>query len=99
MDPVKLVPSSAMAHMACMSNEIELKVRVEDLPSLERLTTRLGKRVARVEQANLYFETEDDALRRAGWSVRVRAENEQVRLTLKGQPRSDGDFVIRSSDH
>lgn len=79
-----------------MTSEIELKIGVENLLALEKLTTRLGQRLARVEQSNLYFETDGNALRTAGWSLRIRHESEQVRLTLKGQPRSDGDFVIRT---
>ncbi|MEL6546219.1 MAG: CYTH domain-containing protein [Myxococcota bacterium] len=78
-----------------MSHETELKLLLSDIDERDRIAQALGKRVARVEQSNAYFDTEDDALSRHRWAVRVRHSNDQTVLTLKGEGRSDGEFTVR----
>ncbi len=78
-----------------MAEEVELKLRLENIEERDRIAAALGNRVARVEQANVYFDTEDDALARHRWAVRVRHQDDKTVLTLKGEGSEDGDFTIR----
>lgn len=78
-----------------MAQEIELKLELDNREALDRLAGRLGSKVAEIEQENLYYDTRDDAFRQARWSVRVRKEDDRLKLTLKGQATVDGEFARR----
>lgn len=78
-----------------MSEEVELKLLLDGIDERDRIASALGKRVARVEQANVYYDTEDDGLARHRWAVRIRHQDERTVLTLKGEGSSEGEFVVR----
>lgn len=79
-----------------MSDEIELKLLLDGIEEYDRVTARLGKRLDRLEQTNMYFDTPDSDLAQHRWALRARRENDRVRLTLKGEGRSEGDFTVRA---
>lgn len=79
-----------------MSDEIELKLLLDGIEEYDRVSARLGNRLDRLEQTNMYFDTPDSDLAQHRWALRARKENERIRLTLKGEGRSEGDFTVRA---
>lgn len=79
-----------------MGIEIELKVAIEDASQFERVVSCLGRCLDRFEQRNVYFDTEDGALRAQKWSLRVRYQSDTAIITLKGQDKGNLDFAIRT---
>jgi adenylate cyclase, class 2 len=62
-----------------MSNETEVKLKIDDQRALQRALKRLGARPsnprnARVREENLLFDTSDSSLAKAGQLLRIRTE-------------------------
>jgi uncharacterized protein YjbK len=75
-------------------NETELKLLLPDAAAAEMLAERLAPMLALQDQVNCYFDTPDDAFRRAGWSVRVREQNgTELILTVKGRETGTDSFM------
>src|SRR4029453_5116017 len=77
-----------------MSHEIEFKLEVEP-SSTERLMSQpwLGCMEPRPErQISVYFDTSDCALRRGGYTLRVRAAGGRVTQTVKSLGAGAGMF-------
>lgn len=75
--------------------ETELKLVLDDRAALEAVLAEVGPERDALEQHNVYFDDPDGAWKRAGFAVRLRAEGEDHRLTVKTKGREDGDFVAR----
>jgi adenylate cyclase class 2 len=64
--------------------EVEIKVRVNDVAGMRRRLRQLGvKRIGRVREQNVLFDTPDGKLRRTGKLLRLRRNNGKSLLTFK----------------
>jgi len=64
--------------------EVEIKLRVENAAALKQKLARLrAKRVGRVHEENVLFDTKDGSLRRGGSLLRLRRNDGEAILTLK----------------
>ena len=75
--------------------ETELKLLLPGARALERLLDALGPELDAQHQVNLYFDGDDGAWSAAGWAVRLRRENDTLKLTVKTTGEARGDFVER----
>jgi len=75
--------------------ETELKLVVDDRAALDAVLAHLGPARATKHQDNLYFDAVDGVWGSAGFAVRLRDENDVVRLTVKTKGTDAGDFVAR----
>lgn len=75
--------------------ETELKLLVDDRAALESVLALLGPEIAPRIQDNLYFDTVDGSWGRLGYAVRLRAEGDRRRLTVKTRGEAAGAFVAR----
>lgn len=68
--------------------EVEIKLRVNNLAAMRRKLAGLGaRRIRRVHERNLLFDTPDGELRRAGKLLRLRWNNGDAVLTFKAPVR------------
>ncbi len=75
--------------------EIEIKLRLESFMDYLKLLGFLGKVESEDHHINGFFDTEDRQLAKAGWALRVRAENHRGLVTVKSIPTRSGLAVIR----
>lgn len=78
--------------------ETELKLLLPGARALERLLDALGPELDAQHQVNVYFDGDDGddgAWSAAGWAVRLRRENDTLKLTVKTTGEARGDFVER----
>ena len=76
-----------------MPTEREIKIDLVRRGRYERLLRFLGEPDKVINQINFFFDTDDWALSRAGWALRIRRENDSYRMTAKGR-RETGDIRI-----
>lgn len=74
--------------------EIEIKLRIECFPDYLKLVGFLGNPDAEERQINAFFDSEDHALLKDGWGLRVRVENTRGLVTLKGSSAADIDMAV-----
>ncbi|MFN0150379.1 MAG: CYTH domain-containing protein [bacterium] len=74
-----------------------MKLRIAERSGFDALLAALPDRGAR-RQTNIYFDTRDRSLMRAGDSVRVRLEESRILLTIKRAPVASAG-VIESSEY
>jgi adenylate cyclase class 2 len=76
--------------------ELEIKLHIADLDSLERKLQSLGAKLAhpRVHEVNLRFDTPRSELREQGAVLRLR-QDDKVHLTYKGPSFSQGEVRAR----
>ncbi len=67
------------------SREIELKFDLQSMENHSRLLEFLGRATSPALQENLFFDTPDRSLEKAGWAFRVRLEEQRAFITLKGR--------------
>jgi inorganic triphosphatase YgiF len=74
--------------------EVELKIEIspDALPALKRHPLLADRPCAESHQLSVYFDTEDEALRRAGLTLRVRAKDGRFLQTVKSQTAAGGLF-------
>jgi uncharacterized protein YjbK len=75
--------------------EIEIKLKLESFTDYLKLIGYLGQIESEDHHINAFFDTEDRQLARAGWALRVRAENKRGLVTVKSIPTTEGSAVIR----
>lgn len=79
-----------------MSNlECEIKLRISDVESYNRIREELGPPTANVRQKNVFYDTPDRALSKKRWSLRIRHELDRIVLAVKGPGSSVGSAVQR----
>lgn len=79
-----------------MSNlECEIKLRISDVESYNRIREELGPPTANVRQKNVFYDTPDRALSKKRWSLRIRHELDGIVLAVKGPGSSVGSAVQR----
>jgi len=80
--------------------EREIKIRVPDRFTYERVRAVLGLPIADIRQENHFFDTFDNRLRATGSALRVRIERssqgERAELTLKGPTSRVGALTTRA---
>jgi predicted adenylyl cyclase CyaB len=84
-----------------MPLEIEIKLKVDDLPPVRERLKQLGaKRVGEALETNIFFDTADRALLGSDCGLRLRlsrdsaSKSEKLRITYKG-PRAEGPVKSR----
>ena len=83
-----------------MGTEKEIKIDLVSEERYQRLLHLLGEPLRIVNQINRFFDTDDWALSRAGWALRIRRENDSYTLTLKGRKTlGDDDRVVIRMEH
>ncbi|MBK7142627.1 MAG: CYTH domain-containing protein [bacterium] len=75
--------------------EIEIKLKLESFTDYLKLIGYLGQIESEDHHINAFFDTEDRQLARAGWALRVRAENKRGLVTIKSIPTTEGAAVVR----
>lgn len=75
--------------------EIEIKLKLESFTDYLKLIGYLGQIESEDHHINAFFDTEDRQLARAGWALRVRAENKRGLVTIKSIPTTEGVAVVR----
>ncbi|MEW6050671.1 MAG: CYTH domain-containing protein [Candidatus Zixiibacteriota bacterium] len=75
--------------------EIEIKLKLESFMDYLKLLGFLGQIESEEHHINGFFDTEDRKLAKAGWALRVRAENHRGVVTVKSIPTQSGLAVIR----
>ena len=78
-----------------MSSEIEIKLNLESFTNYLKLRGFLGQTEKEERHLNAFFDTEDRQLSKAGWALRVRAENHRGLITIKSIARESGSTFIR----
>jgi inorganic triphosphatase YgiF len=85
--------------MAGGGREIELKLAVEDGDALAAVADAIGGDAdAPVLQENHFFDTEDLALDKARWAVRLRYEAGVAFITFKGPSKGSGAMTDRAEE-
>lgn len=76
--------------------EVEIKLRVKDLAEIRRRLAAAGaRRVSKVRELNLLFDTTRRQLARQGRLLRVRQEDGRALLTYKGPSARGGRYKVR----
>jgi inorganic triphosphatase YgiF len=78
-----------------ISHEIEIKLNLGSFTNYLKLIGFLGQVEKEDYQLNAFFDTEDHKLARAGWALRVRAENSRGLVTIKSVATESGSAHIR----
>lgn len=78
-----------------MNREIEIKLDLGVFTNYLKLIGFLGQIDKEERQLNAFFDTEDRQLAKAGWALRVRAENGRGLVTIKSIAVEEGDAFIR----
>jgi hypothetical protein len=78
--------------------EIELKRLLAGEGATDKLVAALGPVAARKQQTNYVLDTDDFALHRQKYVVRLRFEDGSPILTAKGPSRSAGDFTYARTE-
>lgn len=83
------IPGAILRAMRNTSHdEVEIKLRVPDVTAMRRKLVRLGvRRIGRVHERNVLFDTPEGALRHAGQLLRLRWSGDDAVLTFKS-PRA-----------
>lgn len=75
--------------------EIEIKVRLDSFTDYLKLLGYLGQIESEIHQLNGFFDSESRSLAKAGWALRVRAENQRGLVTAKSIPTQAGMAIVR----
>lgn len=78
-----------------INREIEIKLDLVSFTNYLKLIGFLGKIEQEEHHTNVFFDTEDRKISKAGWALRVRAENYRGLVTVKSIPTEKGLAVIR----
>lgn len=74
--------------------EIEIKLRLESFTEYLKLLGFLGSPDRELHQINCFFDSEDNTLHKAGWVIRVRAEDDRGLVTLKGTDSEEHELAV-----
>jgi len=75
--------------------EIEIKLRLESFPNYLKLLGSVGEIEEERLHVSAFFDTARRDLRKGGWALRVRAENDRGLVTVKGASSREGLAVVR----
>lgn len=75
--------------------EIEIKVHLDSFTDYLKLLGYLGQIESEILQINGFFDSETRSLAKAGWALRVRAENQRGLVTAKSIPTQAGIAIVR----
>lgn len=78
-----------------IAHEIEIKLNLGSFTNYLKLIGFLGQIEKEDYQLNAFFDTEDHQLAKAGWALRVRAENNRGLVTIKSVATESGTAHIR----
>ena len=78
-----------------ISSEIEIKLNLGSFTNYLKLMGFLGQTEKEERHLNAFFDTEDRQLSKAGWALRVRAENTRGLVTIKSIAKESGSAFIR----
>lgn len=78
-----------------ISHEIEIKLNLGSFTNYLKLMGFLGQTEKEERHLNAFFDTEDRQLSKAGWALRVRAENHRGLITIKSIAKESGSAFIR----
>jgi uncharacterized protein YjbK len=76
-------------------HEIEIKLDLGSFTNYLKLIGFLGQIDHEEKQINSFFDSEDRQLSKAGWALRIRAENNRGLVTIKSIPSEKGLAVVR----
>ena len=76
-------------------HEIEIKLDLGSFTNYLKLIGFLGQIDHEEKQINSFFDSEDRQLSKAGWALRIRAENSRGLVTIKSIPSQKGLAVVR----
>jgi uncharacterized protein YjbK len=74
-----------------MPSEIEIKLDLQNEDNYKRLLNRLGPPVRRKSQMNHFFDTADRGLLKSKWALRLRQEDDNCTMALKGSEEGNRD--------
>lgn len=78
-----------------ISREIEIKLDLGSFTNYLKLMGFLGQIEKEERHLNAFFDTEDRQLSKAGWALRVRAENKRGLITIKSIAKESRSAFIR----
>jgi uncharacterized protein YjbK len=84
-----------MQNAGAPHREIEIKLNLDSFTNYLKLIGFLGRIEHEENHFNGFFDTEDRKLAKAGWALRVRAENKRGLITIKSIGSQPGVAVVR----
>ena len=78
-----------------INKEIEIKLALSSFTDYLKLIGFLGQIEQEEHHTNIFFDTEDRQISKAGWALRVRADQKQGLVTIKSIGSKEGLAVIR----